>query len=353
MLFPANSRLPQANSKLLTAKIKHQKNKHMKSFKLIYLLIIFCVLAQYACKEDPVPEPDPVDSPSRVEEVSFYSTVLGIDMDFKVWLPPGYDESPESYPTVYLFWICINNDPAEIDDKADELYYSGQIGKMILVFSLDAPVNWLSPELCDCEDVIGTGQFEDYYIEDLLPYVDSAYRTINDRMYRGTDGFSTGAIRSAILGFKHPELFRTIAFYDGHTAFKDFNDPRIDGELDDAIWMDSPGWDPIFGNPRDTAYMKLYSPVEILDNADTEELNLLKSMKYFIHAADSTDDTAPAEGTYYWRVKHLVDKMASKGIINYFEELILYKDANHECTEAIEHLEITLPLHWEHFGSNK
>jgi endo-1,4-beta-xylanase len=52
---------------------------------------------------------------------------------------------------------------------------------------------------------------ESVIIKDLIPHIDSPYRTIASREGRGIEGFSMGGFGAAHLGFKHPEMFAVIS----------------------------------------------------------------------------------------------------------------------------------------------
>jgi endo-1,4-beta-xylanase len=52
---------------------------------------------------------------------------------------------------------------------------------------------------------------EDVIIKDLIPHIDSTYRTIMKREARGIEGMSMGGYGSLHLGFKYPELFGVVS----------------------------------------------------------------------------------------------------------------------------------------------
>jgi|GEM_PF-1583660 len=51
------------------------------------------------------------------------------------------------------------------------------------------------------------GDFEDFFVRDLIPYVDAKYPTKNTVAFRALNGQSMGGFGALILGTKHPELF--------------------------------------------------------------------------------------------------------------------------------------------------
>ena len=302
-------------------------------------------------------------SDSRIELVTINSPVLGISKSFNIYLPEGYDENMEElYPVVYFFrghereWVNRDEDASRngrnIQDIADLLYENGSIGKMILVMpglsSTDNSipglgVNFVNVNLAGGASGLGTGQFEDYLINDLIPYVDNTYRTIPYGAQRGVDGFSLGGYTSIMLATKHPDLFSSAGAYDGTMMWLDFDDLRSPGPNDDNTWLQTGIFDPAFGSPRDLEIMLQYNPANLIYEANTEKLTLLLNVQFLIHSASS--ETA---GNLV-RSQHIVDLLAAQGIENGFEDIRLTSSAQHNWWHADEHALITLPLHWQKF----
>src|SRR5487761_1799519 len=61
-------------------------------------------------------------------------------------------------------------------------------------------------------------QWEDYIIEDLIPYVDAHYRTITSRQGRAIAGLSMGGYGAMFLGLKYHEMFAAVASLSGVLA---------------------------------------------------------------------------------------------------------------------------------------
>src|SRR5437016_2525885 len=177
----------------------------------------------------------PIDP--RVRRIHIRSGVLGVRKNFYVALPPGYARASNSdrrYPTLYLFrghereWIHRQQDRSRrgrtVIDVYRELLEEGEVGPMILVFpgiSSDdnrVPgllVNFLEPQLVKNVPGIGTGQFEDYFLKELIPYIDGHFRTVAGREGRAVDGFSLGGFQSIKIAAQHPGLFRSAGSFDG------------------------------------------------------------------------------------------------------------------------------------------
>jgi enterochelin esterase-like enzyme len=137
--------------------------------------------------------------------------------EFLVYLPPCYDEkTDERYPVLYLLHGQTYTDDQWIRLGAvqalDQLILSGESKPFIVVFPDDRYWNL----------VAGPG-FGKRLIEDIIPYIDSTYRTIPDRDHRAIGGMSRGAGWSLRLGFTHWELFGIIGLHSLAVLQKDAN----------------------------------------------------------------------------------------------------------------------------------
>jgi S-formylglutathione hydrolase FrmB len=299
-----------------------------------------------------------------VETKSFFSPSLGVSKNFTIYLPDGYDSSSERYPVVYFLrghereWFNPKEDNTRggvtLATVADSLIASKKIGKMILIcpgmVSADEKfaglgVNMLMPEKATKAGV-GTGKFEDYFTKDLIAHIDSTYRTIGDRQHRGLDGFSLGGYMSLMLALKHPELFCSAGAYDGTHMWYNLDDPRVlkDKAPNDSTWLTGGMFDPAFGSPRNVEYMKKYDAVNILGNADSAKLALIRTISFHIQTAAYDGQRGNID-----RGNHMVDALKAKGISNDFADIRLDTNAVHSWFYANEHAAMTLPLHWKAF----
>lgn len=304
-----------------------------------------------------------VETGGAVALKKFYSSSLGIEKHYNIYLPEGYEESGERYPVVFFLrghereWFNPDEDSTRqgrtLKHVADELIASGKIGKLILVGASTASddnrvpcpgVNMLDPTCVKAEG-IGTGRFEDYLTRDLIWHIDSTYRTIPSRTKRGIDGFSLGGYVAVMMGVKHPELFCSVGSYDGTHMWFDFDDARRDDPPpDDYTWIRTEIFKPAFGEPRDVEYMKRYNPLNILMNASPEQLRKIKSVKFHILAAAYDGDKGNIE-----RAEHLLEFFAKKGIQNSFDDVRLTPTALHDWRHANLYAEKTLQKHWQAF----
>lgn len=158
----------------------------------------------------PTASPAPTATPTRLacwsqggrlEDGSLRTKYVPLPLEYRVYLPPCYDQQTERhYPVLYLIHgMNYNNDQWDrlgADETADALIAAGEVAPFIIVMPRDR--SWTQPT----ED--GFGQA---LIEDLIPFVDSHYRTLPSRIYRAIGGLSRGASWAVHLGLSHWQLF--------------------------------------------------------------------------------------------------------------------------------------------------
>jgi S-formylglutathione hydrolase len=143
-----------------------------------------------------------------------------------VYLPPDYDLEPtRRFPVLYLLqsgrmsnfaWMdgtfrdaAAPNDSARglhVQVAMDTLIRQGKVPEMIVVMP-------------DGSDALGaswyanspaSGFWEDYLLREIVPHVDSAYRTIPNRASRGIAGHSLGGFGAMRLAMRHPDVFGAV-----------------------------------------------------------------------------------------------------------------------------------------------
>ncbi|RPI06631.1 MAG: T9SS C-terminal target domain-containing protein [Ignavibacteriae bacterium] len=300
-------------------------------------------------------------SVGRVEIHTFHSSALGINKSYYIYLPANYDASSDRYPVVYFLrqheseWFDgtrSGRNGNTLKNVLDSLIDKGYIGKTIAVgpstgsddSQVYACVNMLHPELTTSPG-IGTGRFEDYFTRDLIPHIDSSFRTIPDRGHRGIDGFSLGGFASTVLALRNPQYFCSVGSYDGTLMWR--NLVNLSGGID-MTWLGAVSdqlFGAMFGLPRDVNYMLQFSVLNILMSASPEKLDSIRSIRFHIHAGYSTDLSV---GNLLRSIP-FVDSLAAKGIINTFPDIRLSPTAIHTFGYADMHASMSLIKHWETF----
>ncbi|MCX6070603.1 MAG: alpha/beta hydrolase-fold protein [Chloroflexi bacterium] len=140
-----------------------------------------------------------------------------------IYLPPGYDDSTERYPAVYLLAgytgtgrTFLNQRPWEedIQQRMDRLIEAGQCRPMVLVMP-DCFTRYGGSQYIDSD---GTGHYQQYLLE-VVHRVDGHFRTRASRAYRGIAGGSSGGFGALTAAMDHPEVFGLVADHSGDKGF--------------------------------------------------------------------------------------------------------------------------------------
>src|SRR4051812_41697030 len=304
-------------------------------------------------------EQRPIDA--RVRRVTIDSKALGVKKNFYISLPPGYHKVSNAgnrYPTLYLFrghehewvhrWQDRSRNGRTVVDVYRELLHAGKVGPMILVFpgiSSDdnrVPgllVNFHSPQLAGASPGTGSGRFEDYFFEELMPTVDRLYRTIADRKGRAVDGFSLGGFQSIKAAAQRPDLFCSAGSFDGTFLYAAYKGQTV--RSTDRV-LRNPMFAPAFGSPPDLDYVAKNSPTNLLLTGERAEI---ASVQWMI--SSGPESAEPWQSNYY-RAQHAISILKSRGIKNAVPDVV--DEAKHTWSWADRHLHATLPLHWMAFG---
>ncbi|MFC2031029.1 alpha/beta hydrolase [Chloroflexota bacterium] len=183
----------------------------------------------------PTPLPEPTTAPlGRFEGGEITSQALADNLigdknkrRFDVYLPPGYDESDERYPVVYVLhgWRGTYADYTRMGPQLKSLLAAGEAQPMILVFVDGDNAFWgswyrSSPTI---------GDYEGYITRELVDLVDSTYRTLPSPESRGITGCSMGAEGAIHLAFKYPDVFGAAAPVSGLYDYDLENDTYWEG----------------------------------------------------------------------------------------------------------------------------
>ncbi len=130
-----------------------------------------------------------------------FSTNVGTNYQLSIYLPPGYDSlSSTTYPSVYFQdgseYISLGRAVNVIDNLLD----SAKIKPVIGVFVKPNNRN---------EEYAGSlrNQYRLFFVNELVPYIDSLYNTKTDPAERLVLGDSYGGNISALISYNHPEVF--------------------------------------------------------------------------------------------------------------------------------------------------
>lgn len=214
-----------------------------------------------------------------VEGLHFSSSILGRDVNYAVYLPPDYATSGRRYPVVYLLHGYTDNESAwiqfgEVNAAADRAIAAREIPPMIIAM----PDGGVSFYINDYQNKV---RYEDMFIQEFIPHIDTTYRTRPKKEFRGISGLSMGGWGSLVQAMKHPDLFAAcVAFSSAVWTDEDFE------VLDEKIYAFLLG--PIFGpklkgKERLTPHYRAHNPLEL---ARTLSVETLKNVRFYIDCGD-------------------------------------------------------------------
>lgn len=157
----------------------------------------------------------------NVDYVTYYSNTLGCFNHAVVYTPPTYDaDKAKSYPVFYL--ISGTTDTEEVYYKVgrinyilDNLIAKQQAKDMIVVMPYGNPAKIMPtpPDFMTAGDLFGRD-----LNNDLMPYIEHNYRTINDSDHRAIGGFSRGGNQALANGLTHLDKFSYLCSYSSFTS---------------------------------------------------------------------------------------------------------------------------------------
>ena len=146
------------------------------------------------------------------------------ERDLYVYLPPQYDDG-KRFPLVMMLagfgstnhsiaaWSPWKPNALQL---FDHLIAEGKCRPAVLVLP-DCFNRWGGSQFIDSE---GTGRYQTYLADEVLPFVDAEFRTIPDRGARAVVGRSSGGFGALRLGMDRPELVSVIGSHAGDAAFE-------------------------------------------------------------------------------------------------------------------------------------
>ncbi len=141
------------------------------------------------------------------DNLTMTSKILNMERKYALYLPPDYDTSERSYPVLYLLhgggddqtgWVQFG----EVLRITDNAIKDGTATPMIIVMP-DADTGRRGYS----NDITGEWRYEDFFIEELMPYVEQQYRIKGEKRYRAVAGLSMGGNGTFIYALHHPSLF--------------------------------------------------------------------------------------------------------------------------------------------------
>ena len=233
----------------------------MRKIIIISLLVLFNSL-------------DSVFAQSKVfDNLTMNSKILDMERNYAIYLPPDYETSSRSYPVLYLLhglgddqtgWIQFG----EVKKIADNAIINGNATPMIIVMP-DANTGEVGYFNIPSKDWM----YEDFFFNELMPYVESKYRIKSDKRFRAISGLSMGGGGTLTYALHRPDLFSAAAPLSSATGSTDVEESlkRIKRY----------GFE--FTRDEMQALLKANHPLELIEDIP---LNKLNSVRWYIDCGD-------------------------------------------------------------------
>lgn len=207
-----------------------------------------------------------------VKNLSMPSKILGEDKTYTIYLPDGYDESDKSYPVLYLLHGAWGKDTDWTTAGA-----AGEIADLTIRNSEATPMIIVMPDARGIDPNLAgphMGYFnqegwnyEEYFYQELIPYIESNYRAKSGKKNRAIAGLSMGGGGAVAYGQNYPEYWGSVCGLSGALGnFKDI------GNED--------------GNQISRRGMSRYNQIQFVQDATPEQVDAMKGIRWYIDCGD-------------------------------------------------------------------
>lgn len=201
------------------------------------------------------------------------SKILNMDRKFAIYLPPDYETSQRSYPVLYLLhgagddqtgWVQFG----EVLNIADKVIKEGSATPMIIIMP-DASTG----QRGYFNDIKNNWRYEDFFFNELMPYVEKTWRIKSEKRYRAISGLSMGGGGTFMYALHRPELFSAacpLSAYIGPLSIDEFkkNISKDNPALPDSVI---------------TGYFNRHNAISLVNNvADSVK----RSVRWYIDCGD-------------------------------------------------------------------
>lgn len=148
---------------------------------------------------------------ARVETIQFKSSLMGKVLPYSVVLPSDYEQKrvreQSRYPVLYLLHGLSGHYSNWIEKTKLKEYAATY---QLIIVTPEGGDGWYT----DSATVPGD-KYETYIVEELIPEVDSRFRTQKARKWRAIAGLSMGGYGALKFGLKYPDKFSFAASTSG------------------------------------------------------------------------------------------------------------------------------------------
>lgn len=273
---------------------------------------------------------NPTKAAGRIECTSASSRILKHPVRYCALLPPSYDsDKTRLYPVLYYLHGLGENEQMFVSSDGwqliEDLRDQGRIGEFLIV-TPDADRSFY----INSRD--GRMSYENFFIQDFLPYIEHHYRVQAGRAHRGIAGISMGGYGALRLAFRYPQLFSSVSVHSAALL-----------EKLPAIAVSNPNQSQVtrmmgtaFGSPPDFAFWERNTPFALAKSSHPNGLKI-----YF--DCGTSDEYGFNAGAQQFH-----DLLTARGIPHEFH---LYP-GGHDWQYFVAHLPASLEFESNAFGQS-
>jgi enterochelin esterase-like enzyme len=152
-------------------------------------------------------------SHGAVASVTYHSAALGQFRRMQVYTPPGYEKGRDTYPVFYLLHGAGDSDASwksvgRAGFILDNLIATGKARPMIVVMPAGHASYASPPSSTPPADAFVTD-----FTREIMPYIESHYRTKNDRQSRAIAGLSMGGFQTLNIAIPKLDAFAYVGVF--------------------------------------------------------------------------------------------------------------------------------------------
>ncbi len=189
----------------------------------------------------------------------FHANRLNNNRSIHIFLPPSYyKETVKKYPVLYVqdgksvFDLSDwSKESLNMHTTADRLISENKIKELIIVgidnigeMRTSEYAHWDGTDMG--KPVSGKGLlYEDFVINDVMPFINKNFRTLSDRENTALMGASIGGLATFNIGYRNPEKFSKLAMMSPYLGWGDgklyqmLNEGDYKGKKDIKMWIDA------------------------------------------------------------------------------------------------------------------
>ncbi len=136
-----------------------------------------------------------------------------------IYVPAEYDQQEnkeKQYPVLYLQHGHGENETTWVHQGKMNFIMDNLIEDKKAVPCIVVMSNGMITQKTESGFCVGaTTVFEQYLLEDVIPYVDGKYRTLADKQHRAIAGLSMGSMQTSVISLKHQDMFDYVGVFSG------------------------------------------------------------------------------------------------------------------------------------------